>query len=50
VLDGSGPSPLGIAAADMTDDVWDYIFLEKPYKAGMPVPEDKLQVLRNEFK
>ena len=49
MVDGSGSSPLGITAADMTDDAWDYVFLSQPYKAGCPVPEDKLKLMRHEF-
>jgi leucyl-tRNA synthetase len=47
-LNGQGRSPIGIDAKDMTADVWDYIFLGRPYRAG-PVPEEKLQRLRHEF-
>lgn len=49
VLDGSGVSPIGVKAADMTDEAWDYVFLGTPYKDGTPVPEEKLKAMRHEF-
>ncbi|PIO64231.1 hypothetical protein TELCIR_14149, partial [Teladorsagia circumcincta] len=45
-LDGSIVGPAGIRADQMTDAVWDYIFLGNVYdSATMPVPEEKLIAL-----
>ena len=38
-----------IAAEDMTDDVWDYIFLEGGLPMGSRVPEGVLKQMRQEF-
>jgi len=48
-LDGSGESPLGIKAEDMTREVWDFVFLGKAVSAKCPVSQDKLDTMRNEF-
>nr|CDJ97537.1 Aminoacyl-tRNA synthetase and Valyl Leucyl Isoleucyl-tRNA synthetase domain containing protein [Haemonchus contortus] len=49
-LEGSVVGPAGIRPDQMTDAVWDYIFLGYVYDpATMPVPEEKLAVLRKEF-
>ncbi|WKY00875.1 hypothetical protein Q1695_015135 [Nippostrongylus brasiliensis] len=49
-LDGSVIGPAGIRADQMTDSVWDYIFLGHDYDSvTMPVPEEKLKALRKEF-
>ena len=38
-----------VAAKDMTDDVWDYIFLEGRLPVGSRVPEGLLKQMRQEF-
>ena len=44
------PGALQIAADQMTDAVWDYIFQDAPYDASkMPVEEEKLKRMRQEF-
>jgi leucyl-tRNA synthetase len=48
-LDGSAPGKLGITPDMLSDDVFDYIYLGKPYKAGCKVKESDLQIMRNEF-
>ncbi|CAB3401861.1 unnamed protein product [Caenorhabditis bovis] len=49
-LDGSVVGPAGIKAEQMTDGVWNYIFLGEIYDSKtMPVEEEKLQRLRKEF-
>jgi len=48
-LEGTKPGLLGIQHEDLTRDAWDYIFLDAPYKP-CAVPEDKLRVLRENFK
>jgi leucyl-tRNA synthetase len=49
VLDGSKAGPLGIEAADMSHDCWEYIFKRGAYPGGCKVPEDKLKKMRHEF-
>jgi len=51
-LTGSQAGLAGIAAEDMTDDVWNYVFLSKEYPdvpANTKVPAEKLAALRNAF-
>jgi leucyl-tRNA synthetase len=51
-LDGSQVGLAGIAAKDLTDDVWNYIFLSKEFPdfpQSSAVRKEKLDVLRNEF-
>lgn len=49
VLDGSKVGPIGIEAADMSHECWEYIFKRGAYSAGCKVPEDKLAKMRHEF-
>ncbi|KAI9352501.1 hypothetical protein DFJ73DRAFT_829910 [Zopfochytrium polystomum] len=48
-LDGSSPGILKISAADMTDDVWDYILLEGPLPKNSAIPKSDLERMRREF-
>ncbi|KAH7731926.1 leucine--tRNA ligase [Aphelenchoides avenae] len=49
-LDGSIRGLLKIEPEQLTDDVWDYVFLGVPYDAAkMPVSEEKLAAMRREF-
>lgn len=48
-MDGTKPGPLGIRPDQLSDGVWDYIFLEKPYPADCSIPEATLERLRSEF-
>jgi leucyl-tRNA synthetase len=43
----TGPS--GILPSQLTDDVWNFIFLEGPYPASCGISETTLKSLRNEF-
>ncbi|CAN0481766.1 unnamed protein product, partial [Phaeothamnion confervicola] len=45
-LDGSGKSPCGIRPEDMTDGVWDCVFLGKDVPAGCAVPEATLKAMQ----
>lgn len=47
-LSGS-EAPCGIDPADLTDDVFDYIFLKGSFPDGCKVPESLLQEMRGEF-
>lgn len=46
---GKVPGELGIKAEDLSHEDWDYIFLHKDYKTDSKIPEEKLQVLRQNF-
>jgi len=50
-MDGSKPSPSGIKPEDLTDQVWDYIFLGTPALEALDtsIPKDLLQKMRSEF-
>jgi leucyl-tRNA synthetase len=48
-LNGRGPSPSGIKAEHMTNEVWDYVFLGKPLPQASQIPLDTLHKLRNAF-
>lgn len=45
---GETPSPLGIKAEQMTDEVWDSIFFGSPVKASK-IKKEALQKMRREF-
>lgn len=47
-IEGTKPGLLGVSAKDLNDDVFDYIFLAKEYKAGS-ISEETLKKLRDEF-
>nr|XP_055036210.1 leucine--tRNA ligase, cytoplasmic-like [Misgurnus anguillicaudatus] len=49
VLNGQGPSPLGIRPEQMTREVWDYIFFKTASFPKTDIPKDRLQKLRREF-
>jgi leucyl-tRNA synthetase len=47
---GSEAGLLSINADQLNDNIWDYIFLDRPYDAQtMSIPEEKLQKMRQEF-
>eukprot|EP01100_Stratorugosa_tubuloviscum_P003829 TRINITY_DN1930_c0_g2_i1.p1 TRINITY_DN1930_c0_g2~~TRINITY_DN1930_c0_g2_i1.p1 ORF type:complete len:1079 (-),score=561.16 TRINITY_DN1930_c0_g2_i1:2391-5627(-) len=48
VIDGSRVGPAGIKAEQMTDQVWDYIFL-KGKEPSTDIPLTTLKILRREF-
>ncbi|XP_023698173.2 leucine--tRNA ligase, cytoplasmic [Paramormyrops kingsleyae] len=49
VLDGRGPSPLGIRPEQMTREVWDYIFFKDAPFPSTSISKEGLQKLRREF-
>lgn len=49
VIDGSVVGPAGIRPDQLTDAVWDYIFLEGAYPADCSIDERVLAELRKEF-
>ncbi|EPQ29440.1 uncharacterized protein PFL1_03195 [Pseudozyma flocculosa PF-1] len=50
VEDGSTVGPSGIAADDLTDAMWDFLFGDAPYPADTKVPRERAEVLRREFR
>ncbi|VDM52875.1 unnamed protein product [Angiostrongylus costaricensis] len=49
-LDGSVVGPAGIRAEQLTEAVWDYVFLGTSFnEATIVIPEEKLRALRKEF-
>ncbi|CAM9809650.1 unnamed protein product, partial [Heterosigma akashiwo] len=48
-LDGSKASPSGVRPEQLTDAVWDYIYLGAPMPTDSGIPEDTLKALRQEF-
>jgi leucyl-tRNA synthetase len=53
VLDGSKPGPLGITVDQMTDEVFDAIYLSgsdlTKIPTGLPVDADKIRQMKKEF-
>ncbi|KAM6970712.1 leucine--tRNA ligase, cytoplasmic [Aplochiton taeniatus] len=49
VLNGQGPSPLGIKPEQMTREVWDFIFFKAAPFPKSDIPKEHLQRLRREF-
>ncbi|KAJ8348013.1 hypothetical protein SKAU_G00266020 [Synaphobranchus kaupii] len=49
VLNGQGPSPLGIRPEQMTREVWDFILLKNSPFPKSDIPKEHLQRLRREF-
>jgi len=49
VLDGSSSGPLNITAESLTDEVWDFIFLNQAYPEGCGIDVAALDRLRREF-
>ncbi|GAA6074797.1 leucine--tRNA ligase, cytoplasmic, partial [Tachysurus ichikawai] len=49
VLNGQGPSPLGIRPEQMTREVWDFIFFKSAPFPKTNIPKEHLQRLRREF-
>jgi leucyl-tRNA synthetase len=50
VLDGSGVSPEGIKPEDLTDDVWDFVFLNAAAPKKSKIPKKCLEKMRKEFR
>jgi len=49
-LDGTSTSPANIKVEDLTDDVWDYIFLNGKMPTGSKIPKPTLEKMRKEFR
>lgn len=48
-FNGSEGGPYGIKPEDLTDDVWDFVFLNGP-KPTTKVPDEALELMRKEFR
>ncbi|GAA5840879.1 hypothetical protein JCM5353_002202 [Sporobolomyces roseus] len=48
-IDGSVVGPLGISHEQVTDEMFEYIFVNGPYPSHSPFPQDKLNILKSEF-
>lgn len=48
-INGNQEGPLGIKPSDLTKEVFDYIYLNKPYPQGCAIPEESLAKMRYEF-
>lgn len=48
-MDGKSHSPCGIAPEDLTDEVFNYIFLDKPFPTGSKISEETLKAMKSEF-
>lgn len=49
-LDGGQGSPAKIQAEDLTDDVWDFVFLNTPLPKKSKIPQKTLEKMRKEFR
>ena len=49
-LDGGHGSPAKIQAEDLTDDVWDFVFLNTPLPKKSKIPQKTLEKMRKEFR
>lgn len=49
VFDGSQGGPFGIKPEQMTDEVFNHIFLNAPYPEGCGIPKEHLASMRKEF-
>mmetsp|Transcript_66053 Transcript_66053/g.157950 ORF Transcript_66053/g.157950 Transcript_66053/m.157950 type:complete len:1191 (+) Transcript_66053:118-3690(+) len=49
VIDGSEGSPEGIEPSDLTDEVWDYVFLKGPMPKETKIKEEVLKRMHKEF-
>jgi len=48
-LTGDQPSPAGINVEEMTDEVFDFIFLRTDYSSSMTIAKETLEAMRAEF-
>lgn len=48
-MNGSEPGPLGIKPSQMTDEIWEYIFVDGPWPSQATIPKDKADALKHEF-
>jgi len=46
---GSKPGPLGITAAQMTDEVWEFVLASGPYPTSTDIPKESLHALKHSF-
>jgi len=49
-LDGNSENPAKIKAEDLTDEVWDFVFLDGALPKGSKIPQKTLEKMRKEFR
>lgn len=49
-LEGRKRGSLDIAAEDIQEKDWDYVFLNQPYDTNSKIPEEKLKTMRDSFR
>lgn len=49
-LEGTAPGSGGFGPEDLSDEIWDYVFLKGPEPKGSKIPLDTLKKMRNEFR
>ncbi|KAI0270544.1 hypothetical protein BC834DRAFT_922502 [Gloeopeniophorella convolvens] len=48
-IDGKVPGKLDIKPEQMTDEVWEYIFVNGSWPANSPLPKEKADILKHEY-
>lgn len=48
-IDGKVRGKLDIAPEQMTDEIWEYIFVDGPWPANAPLPKEKADALKHEY-
>jgi leucyl-tRNA synthetase len=48
-IDGKVRGKLDIAPEQMTDEIWEYIFVDGPWPANAPLPKEKVDALKHEY-
>jgi leucyl-tRNA synthetase len=48
-IDGKVRGKLDIAPEQMTDEIWEYIFIDGPWPANSPLPREKADALKHEY-
>jgi leucyl-tRNA synthetase len=48
-IDGKVRGKLDIAPEQMTDEIWEYIFVDGPWPANSPLPKEKADAMKHEY-
>jgi len=48
-IDGKVRGKLDVAPEQMTDEIWEYIFVDGPWPANAPLPKEKADALKHEY-
>lgn len=49
VINGREPGPLGIKPDQLSDEIWEYIFVDGPWPPQASISKDKADTLKHEF-